>query len=118
MPTGTKSSVISIGGVSFQSNLSRTASGEISHEETIPAALARQFTHDLRKMMLLAVIFGELFTFGGLWLSYELDVASGATIILLSGTALFAYFGFSAIRSRWFKVRQVSSSETGDYYGS
>ena len=67
---------------------------------TIPAALARQFTHDLKKMIPLSIIFGALFSFGGLWLSYELDLASGATIILLSGTVLLASFGFSWLRSR------------------
>ncbi|MFC1964448.1 metal ABC transporter permease [Chloroflexota bacterium] len=65
---------------------------------TIPAALARQFTHNLLKMMLLAILFGAVFTFGGLWLSFELDLASGATIILLSGTVLLAFFGLSRLR--------------------
>ena len=82
---------------------------------TIPAALARKFTHDLRRMMLLAILFGAAFTFGGLWLSYELDVASGATIILLSGTVLLAYSGLSMIHSKWFKVREVSSTETSEH---
>lgn len=81
---------------------------------TIPAALARQFTYNLGKMMLLAILFGEAFTFGGLWLSYELgDVASGATIILLSGTVLLIYSGLSVIRDKWFKVTELSSTEIG-----
>lgn len=67
---------------------------------TIPAALARQFTHNLRTMMLLAILFGAVFTFGGLWLSYVLDLASGATIILLSGVAMLIYFAVSGIRRR------------------
>jgi zinc transport system permease protein len=67
---------------------------------TVPAVLARQFTHDLRKMMVLAIGFGVLLTFGGLWLSYVLDLASGATIVLLGGTALLLSFGVSRIRSR------------------
>ena len=67
---------------------------------TIPAALAKQFTYDLRKMILLAILFGMVFTFGGLWLSYELDMASGATIILLSGATLLTYFGLSRLRRR------------------
>jgi len=78
---------------------------------TIPAALAKQFTFDFRKMMLLAILFGAIFTFGGLWLSYELDLASGATIILLSGMALLATFGFSRLRSKLSKVQEASSSE-------
>lgn len=60
---------------------------------TIPATMAKQFTHDLKKMMLLAILFGMLFTFGGLWLSYEFDLASGATIILFGGSVLLATLG-------------------------
>ena len=68
---------------------------------TIPAALARQFTYDLRKMMLLAVLFGAILSLGGLWLSYLLDLASGATIILLSGAVLLIFFAFSRLRAKW-----------------
>lgn len=67
---------------------------------TIPAAMARQFTHDLRKMMLLAILFGAIFAFGGLWLSFELDIASGATIILLSGAVFLASLGFARLRKK------------------
>ncbi len=67
---------------------------------TIPAAMARQFTHSLKKMMLLSILIGAVLTFGGLWLSYELDLASGATIILLGGTLLLASFGFSKLCRR------------------
>ena len=67
---------------------------------TIPAAVARQFTHSLKKMMLLSVLFGVLFAACGLWLSYELDLASGATIVLVSGTLFLISFGFQRLRSR------------------
>ncbi|MBT9148950.1 MAG: metal ABC transporter permease [Dehalococcoidia bacterium] len=65
---------------------------------TIPAATARRFTHDLKKMMLLAILFGGLFTSGGLWLSFELDLASGATIILVSGVTFLASLFISRLR--------------------
>ncbi len=65
---------------------------------TFPAAMARQFTHNLKTMMLLSVLFGFLFTFGGLWLSYVLKLPSGATIILLGGTVLAMSFGVSRLR--------------------
>jgi zinc transport system permease protein len=65
---------------------------------TFPAAMARQFTHNMRTMMLLSVLFGFAFTFGGLWLSYVLKLPSGATIILLGGTALAVSFGVSRLR--------------------
>jgi len=65
---------------------------------TFPAAMARQFTHNLKTMMLLSVLFGFLFTFGGLWLSYVLKLPSGATIILLGGTVLAMSFSVSRLR--------------------
>ena len=71
---------------------------------TFPAAMARQFTHDIKKMMMLAVVFGMLFTFGGLWISYVLNLASGATIILLSGLVLLLTYIAAGLRNRM-KVR-------------
>ncbi len=67
---------------------------------TIPAALARQFTHNLKKMMLLSVLAGAVFTFSGLWLSYLLDLASGATIILVGGIFLSISFGIAKLRHK------------------
>lgn len=78
---------------------------------TIPAALARQFTNGLRKMMLLAVIFSAAFTFGGLWLSFWLDLASGATIILVSGAALLVSFGLSRLRRGGKQMAEAVSLE-------
>jgi len=67
---------------------------------TIPAAVARQFTHSLKTMMLLSVALGGVFAFGGLWLSYQLDLASGATIVLVSGTAFLISAGYQRWRGR------------------
>jgi zinc transport system permease protein len=74
---------------------------------TFPAAMARQFTHNMKKMMLLSVIFGFLFTLGGLWLSYELKLPSGATIILLGGIVLAISFGVSRLRLRNNKIKET-----------
>lgn len=67
---------------------------------TFPAAMARQFTHNMKTMMVLSVGIGALFTVGGLALSYSLGLPSGATIILLGGSALAVSLGVSRIRSR------------------
>ena len=67
---------------------------------TFPAALARQLTHSLKKMMALSVLFGMAFTFGGLWLSFVLNLASGATIILLSGIVLLTSYGVKSVREQ------------------
>jgi zinc transport system permease protein len=52
---------------------------------TIPASLARMLTCSLKRMMVYATLIAIVLSVGGLLLSYMLDVASGATIILLSG---------------------------------
>ncbi|NCC30417.1 MAG: metal ABC transporter permease [Chloroflexia bacterium] len=54
---------------------------------SIPAAIAGQFVRDMRAMMALASGLGMLFTTSGLWLSYRLNLTSGATIILISTLA-------------------------------
>jgi zinc transport system permease protein len=57
---------------------------------TIPAAISARFTHNLKKMMMLSILLGIVFTFCGLWLSAMLNLASGATIILVSGVSFLA----------------------------
>jgi ABC-type Mn2+/Zn2+ transport system permease subunit len=54
-----------------------------------PAAAAYQLTEDFRRMMLLAVLIGVASTVGGLLLSYTLNTASGATIVLLATLIFF-----------------------------
>ncbi|MCC7565599.1 MAG: metal ABC transporter permease [Methanomicrobiaceae archaeon] len=56
---------------------------------TLPAAISRQYTSRLKAMMLISVFLGIAFTMGGIWLSYLLDIPSGATIILI-GSAAYA----------------------------
>jgi len=62
---------------------------------TMPAAIARQLTNGLFRMILAAIAVSVAVTVAGLWLSYSLDLASGATIVLLLGTVLLAV---SAVR--------------------
>jgi len=54
---------------------------------TIPAAISGQFVKNMRRMMILSIILGMIFATTGLWLSYFLNLTSGATIILVSGGA-------------------------------
>ena len=74
---------------------------------TFPAAMARQFTHNMKTMMLLSVLFGLLFTLGGLWLSYMLKLPSGATIVLFGGLVLAASLGLSRVRMRYRETRRA-----------
>ena len=67
---------------------------------TMPAAIAGQFARDMKRMMVLASILGVLFTTAGLWLSYSLNLTSGATIILVSGTAYLLSLVLKPLMSR------------------
>jgi ABC-type Mn2+/Zn2+ transport system permease subunit len=65
-----------------------------------PAAAAYQLTEDFRRMMALAVVIGVSSTVGGLLLSYPLNTASGATIVLLATLVFFGAAVFSPRRRR------------------
>lgn len=65
----------------------------------IPAAAAYQLTEDFRRMMLLAVVIGNLSAMVGLFLSYGLDTASGATMVL-TATTLFILSALLSPRRR------------------
>ncbi len=67
---------------------------------TMPAAISGQFTSDLKRMMVMSVILGIVFTTVGLWLSYILNLTSGATIILTSAGAFLLAMAYRAIASR------------------
>lgn len=62
----------------------------------IPAAIAGTFTQTLSRMMLIAVFLGALFTFLGMYCSYELNWPPGATISLVSAI----FYALSLIRKR------------------
>lgn len=64
---------------------------------TIPAAIARFFSRSVTAMMVKATLFAMLFSITGLWLSFALDIASGASIILLAGTTFFALQAWRAL---------------------
>jgi len=65
---------------------------------TIPVYIAEKLSNTLYMMMILSGIFSSIFTIFGLWFSYEYDVASGASIILVSATSLFLFLGINKIR--------------------
>jgi len=66
---------------------------------TIPAAMSRQFTSNIKKMMMLSIMFGAVFSSGGIWLSYMFDVPSGATIVLVMSVVYLLYSFVKGISS-------------------
>ncbi len=52
---------------------------------TIPAAISRAFTYNIKKLMIFSTFISMILTLIGLYLSYVFDLPSGATIVLVSG---------------------------------
>ncbi len=50
----------------------------------IPVAAAMKVGKSFKNTVGIAIFFSEISVVGGLWLSYELDIASGATIVLIN----------------------------------
>jgi len=67
---------------------------------TAPAATAGMMTNKLSRRMGAAVVIALFDCFVGLWLSYELNIASGATIVLFSVLIYFLVYAAGKIRSR------------------
>ncbi|MTI61520.1 MAG: metal ABC transporter permease [Firmicutes bacterium] len=56
---------------------------------TAPPAIAKLFSCDFKKMIFYAIFFSMFFSLAGLWISYQFNISSGASIVLLAG---FSYF--------------------------
>jgi zinc transport system permease protein len=65
---------------------------------TMPAAIAVQWIKNVRWAMLLATLLSALFSLTGLWLSYSLNLTSGATIILVAGVAYLVSLALARVR--------------------
>lgn len=68
---------------------------------TIPPAIAKLFTYNIKNIMLLSTLLGIVFNVFGLVISYQYNIPSGATIILLS---VIGYF-VAIVLSKYIKYR-------------
>jgi zinc transport system permease protein len=59
---------------------------------TIPIYIAEKLSSTLIKMMFLSGLLSSIFTLIGLWLSYNYDLSSGASIILVGAVGLVIFF--------------------------
>ena len=59
---------------------------------TIPPFMAERCTRSLSRMMILATFLSAIFTVAGLWLSYVMDITSGAAIIAVASVCFFLSF--------------------------
>jgi zinc transport system permease protein len=65
---------------------------------TIPVYVAEKLSSTLYMMMILSALFSSLFTLLGLWFSYTFNIASGASIILISALSLFIFLLYNYLR--------------------
>ncbi len=67
---------------------------------SMPAAIANLYTKTLKYMIPLAIALSMAFTTIGLWLSFLLNLTSGATIVLCTASAYIASLGINVLRRR------------------
>jgi len=78
---------------------------------TAPAAIAGTLTSRLKGRMIYAVIFGNIFCILGLCISYVMNIASGASIVILSVICYFLSYVFKAIYIRVKRKRIFKASD-------
>ena len=66
----------------------------------IPAITARLLTDSFNRMILLSTSIGALSGLAGMYLSYAIDVASGATIVLLQASVFSLVLAITSIQKR------------------
>ncbi len=66
----------------------------------IPPIVARLLTDSFRRMVLLSVGAGAFCGLGGIYLSYYIDVSSGATVVLLAAALFVLALLFSSLRGK------------------
>ena len=77
---------------------------------TAPAATASLFTSKLKNRIWLSILFGLFYAFFGLWLSYNLRIASGATIVFAS---VIIYFVLFAVRALLYRKKRKTAVREG-----
>ncbi|MCI1959656.1 MAG: metal ABC transporter permease [Clostridia bacterium] len=79
---------------------------------TAPAAMAGLLTDDLKKRMIYAILLGIVFSIAGLWISYEINIASGAAIVILSVVSYFVSYMIKLISRRLGRKKTETREET------
>ena len=78
----------------------------IAGATVIPPVSARMLTDSFPRMLLLSAGIGAFCGFFGIYLSYFVDVSSGATIVLVEAAVFALVMAYSNIRSRLLAVRR------------
>jgi len=71
----------------------------------IPPIIARLLTNSFHLMMILSTVVGAVSGFVGIYISYYIDIASGASIVLLAAAGFVGALAFASIRDYVATVR-------------
>ena len=78
----------------------------------IPPIVARLLTNSFGRMMTLSAGVGAFCGMGGIYLSYYVDVSSGATVVLFSATLFMLVLTFTGIRSKLASARGKAAAKS------
>ena len=78
----------------------------------IPPIVARLLTNSFGRMMTLSAGVGAFCGMGGIYLSYYVDVSSGATVVLFSATLFMLVLTFTGIRSKLASARGKAATKS------
>ena len=82
----------------------------------IPPIIARLLTDSFSHMLLVSVVAGTLAAGAGMYLSYLIDVASGATIVLVAAAMFLATLAYNRVRRRESLVMLAPSHAAGEVF--
>lgn len=74
---------------------------------TAPVAIAKKLTYNFKHIMLWSVGISLIASLLGLWISYQWNIASGASITLLIGTAYFLTLGLVQLKKKLILLKQA-----------
>ncbi len=67
---------------------------------TAPTAIAGLLSRSLKVRMALSVLIGSFFCLTGLWISYALNIPSGAVIVILSAVSYLLFYMVVSVKSK------------------
>ena len=83
----------------------------VSSLMTLPVASAMRFAKGFKQLFFYSVLFGETAVIGGLIAAFQLDLAPGGTIVMISVILLLLSILFGRNKkTRWFKKQPPTSS--------
>jgi manganese/iron transport system permease protein/iron/zinc/copper transport system permease protein len=82
----------------------------------IPAIVGRLVTDSFGRMLVLATVVGAACGFGGMYASYWLNAASGATIVLFASAVFVVVYAVTAVRNRY-RLGELSDDQEAELAG-